>query len=141
MGAAFRSLAMFVESLIKTHKPDVIAIARPFIGRVVTPVQLGPIMAFPCRIHEIADEHRIPFRREYEPDARRAFIGAGQTPRKSKDIKVAVIRACAMRGWEPKDSHAADALCVADFVLNQLEPHNSHRSTPLFISAGQYRSR
>jgi Holliday junction resolvasome RuvABC endonuclease subunit len=141
MGEAFRSLAIIVRRLLEEHRPDVVAVSMPFIGRFITPVQLIPVMAFPCRIQELADEAGIRFMRIHEPDARRAFLGAGQTPRKSKDIKRAIMEACRLRDWPATDNHAADALCVADFVLNQIDPSRSHERTPLFLSAGLARAK
>jgi len=138
MGQAFASLVPIINGLIVAQKPDFIVVAMPFIGKNVTPVQLIPIMAFPCRVQEIADEHSVPFYRIAEADARKALLGF--VPAGSAAIKLAVVTGCRQRGWPCCDNHAGDALCVVDFKLNELEPKTAHARTPLFISAGLQRS-
>jgi len=139
MGQAFASLVPIVNGLIVSQKPDFIVVAMPFIGQKVTPVQLIPIMAFPCRVQEIADEHSIPFYRIAESDARKALLGF--VPGGSDAIKKAVVSGCRQRGWPCCDNHAGDALCVVDFKLNELDPKGAHERTPLFISAGLARAK
>lgn len=131
MGEAFRSVRKVFLGLIEKDRPDVIVTAMPFIGRLVSPVQLRPIFGFDCLIQDLADEYGIRFERIREVEARKAFIGG--VPRKSKDIKAAVIGECRSRGWPACDSHAADALCVASYMLDKLEPARSHERTPLFV--------
>jgi len=133
MGEAFRFLRPLVLRLIKQYRPEVIVVALPFIGRMVTPVQLRPIFGFDCMIQIIADEAGVPFRRIHESDARKAFMGG--VPRKSKFIKEAVMAECRSRGWPACDNHAADALCVASFMMEKMEPKKSHEMTPLFAAS------
>jgi hypothetical protein len=79
-----------------------------------------------------AGDNRPPIRcvEVDEPEARRAFLTA--VPRKSKDIKIAIQRACTLRRWPWSTEHGADALCIASWVLEWSERDNSHSTTPLF---------
>ncbi len=85
-------------------------------------------------LKEIADDHGIPWRQVYEADARRHFLGT--VPRKSADIKKALVAGCRQRNWPVCDAHAADALCCADYARTLLEPEKSHANTPLFANTG-----
>lgn len=141
MGAAFIALDELMDMLVAEHKPDVIAACIPFVGRFPNPVTLRPIFGWECKLQEIANRRGIRYERVHEPDARKAFLGPGLAKGKSEVIKKRVQAACTQLGWVWCDDHAADALCLADFVLNTLDPKGAHRNTPLFISAGLSRAR
>lgn len=133
MGEAFHSLVEVMGGLIAKHRPEAIGTAMPFISRVVTPVQLIPICGFFCRLQEICDDAAIPFHVIHEPHARKAFMGG--VPRKSKDIKLLAQAECRARWWPVTDGHAADALAIASFMMEMMEPKRAHEQTPLFRAA------
>ena len=135
MGLTFRSYSALVHGWIDKYKPDVVGTAIPFVGLFGTPVELIPIFGMFCKLQEIAFEAGLRFEKFSESDARKAFLSPAPTPRKSKDIKAAVIAACALRGWPATDNHAADALCAADFLLAKLDKGSGWDRTPLFIRA------
>jgi len=134
MGCAGRCVDRVVRELILEFRPDIIAFATPFIGRVgkVTPTQLRPIMSFPTIGEMVCHELRIRCVEWDEPAARRAFVGDGNLPGKSEMIKAAIQQECRDRNWPCRDSHAGDALCIADYTLAQLDPDYAHTTTALF---------
>lgn len=142
MGKAGRHCDEILRQLILQERPQVIAFAAPFVGMInrkgangpmrmaVQPDSIRPLMSFLTIIEMVCDELKIRCVELDEPEARRAFLTA--VPRKSKDIKIAVQRACFARGWPCMNDHAGDALCVAAFALEVLDPDHSHEMTPLF---------
>ncbi len=48
---------------------------------------------------------------------RRHFLGKGMTPRKSEEIKRAVMTRCKQLGWVVETDHEADALAILDYSL------------------------
>jgi hypothetical protein len=131
MDLAFRSMAKIVERIAEKHQPTVIGACIPFVSFKANPINLIPIMGFYARLQEIAADLDLPFHSIHESDARKAFLAPAPVPRKSKDIKAAVKAACDLRGWPATDGHAADALCVADFALAQLDRDAGWYRTPL----------
>ncbi|MDE2470060.1 MAG: hypothetical protein KGL35_15275, partial [Bradyrhizobium sp.] len=93
-------------------------------------VSIGPLYGLSMLLDMMADDYRLPSYEVAESDARKAFLSA--VPRKSKEIKAAVMSACALRGWPALDSHSCDAIVVALHVLAHLEPGTAVEATPLF---------
>lgn len=135
LGIAGRHCDEVVRQVILAERPEVIAFASPFVGsRKGAPVQpdsIRPLMSFLTIIEMVCDELRIRCVELDEPECRRAFMTA--VPRKSAQIKLAVMRSCRQRGWPFPDEHAADALCVAARALEIVDPTAAHETTPLFI--------
>lgn len=141
MGIAGRHCDEILRTLILQERPKVICFAAPFVGQIrdfkgrpvpVQPDSIRPLMSFVTIVEMVCDELKIRCVEIDEPEARRAFLT--NVPRKSKDIKMAVQRACFLRGWPCKDDHAGDALCVASWALELLDPDASHETTPLFTT-------
>ncbi len=149
MGVVGRAFDGLVREIILQEKPGVIAFASPFVGQIfikekiingrrikpgrfqpVGPEAIRPLMGLTTVIEMIADELGIRCVEDDEQKMRRAFLTG--VPRKSKDIKEAVVRACELRRWPAPDHHAADALCVASYVLSIVEPKSAHKTSPLF---------
>lgn len=134
MGIAGRHCDRIVRELIAEHRPEVIAFATPFVGsrggHPVQPDSIRPLMGFLTVIEMAADELGIRCTEWDEPAARRAFLT--KVPRKSKDIKDAVMRACRARNWPCTNDHAGDALCLGAWALEHLVPTMAHETTPLF---------
>lgn len=142
MGVAGRHCDEIVRQLILQERPGVVAFAAPFVGQIydpkrkrfipIQPDSIRPLMSFLTVIEMVCDELKIRCIELDEPAARRAFMTA--VPRKSKQIKLAVQKACRQRGWPFPDEHAADALCIASHALELVEPESAHLTTPLFSS-------
>lgn len=130
MGKVGRAFDHFVRQLILREKPAVLAFAAPFVGRFASPDSIRPLMSMCTLLEMIGDELRLKCVEIDEPAARRAFLT--KVPRCSKEIKIAVMEACFVRGWPAKDNHSADALVVASWALELLSPKEAHATTPLF---------
>lgn len=140
MGRVMRSADGHVRAIILAQKPDLIGFAAPFVGQTwdpvrkrfnpISPQNIRPLFGVLAKIEEVCAELRIRCVEIDEPECRRAFLTA--VPRKSRDIKLAVQRACRLRGWPAHDDHAADALCVASRLLEVFAPDQAHEMTPLF---------
>lgn len=134
MGEAFRSMHKTVARVVERHQPTVIGACQPFVSFKANPINMRPIFGFFCFLQYIADDLGLPFHDIYESDARKAFLSPAKIPRKSEDIKRAVMAACTLRGWPATDNHASDALCAADFLLAKLDKKSGWDRTPLFIN-------
>lgn len=143
MGLAFRTLNKTVRRVVEMHEPTDLGACRPFVSTrrdpntgkfVVNHMNMIPMMGFYAKLQEIADELGLPFHDIYESDARKAFLSPSPIPRKSEDIKRAVMAACALRGWPTIDSHSADALCACDLLLAQLDKGSGWNRLPLFLN-------
>lgn len=157
MGATAADCASAVRRLLEEQDPQVVCFASPFVGATkgkpktfikgkpvwgsgfaaVPPDKIRPLFGCLTVIEMVVEEWNIAHPAGKircvevpEPEARRAFLTA--VPRKSKDIKIAVLRACRLRGWMVATDHAADALCVASYVLEWVDRDRSHLTTPLF---------
>lgn len=143
MGITMRHADQVIRELILSQRPQVLAFASPFIGmrggRPIQPDAIRPLMGLMAKIEEIAEELKIRCIELSEPECRRAFLN--NVPRKSADIKKAVMRACRERGWPCMDDHSADALCVASRALEIIAPDTAHEITPLFATAPAKRRR
>lgn len=138
MGTTMRNADRRIREVIGRERPGLIAFAAPFVGQVrvkgklqpINPDNIRPLFGVLAKIEEVGAELRIACIELDEPECRRAFMTG--VPRKSKDIKAAVIKACRQRGWPCTDEHAADALCVGAWALELRVPKSSHQTTPLF---------
>lgn len=137
MGKIMRYADRTIRELILAERPHVIALATIFIGsrggRPIQPDAISPLMGVHFKAQEIADELGLRCVEISESECRRAFLTA--VPKKSAEIKKAVMRACRLRGWPFPDEHAADSYCVASRALEILEPETAHETTPLFAVA------
>jgi hypothetical protein len=149
MGATGEHCREIVLCKITDEQPDLIAFATPFIGMVrpkafiarggklfqpsfqaIAPDNIRPLFGCLTVIEMTARDMAIRCQEFEEGEARRAFMG--NVPRKSKDIKAAVLRACTQRHWHAPDHHAADALCIATHAWEHHNQDQSHRTTPMF---------
>lgn len=149
MGTTGNHCKEIVLAKISDEQPDLIAFATPFIGMVrpkafiarggkliqpsfqaIAPDNIRPLFGCLTVIEMTADDMGIRCQEFEESEARVALLGKGNTPRKSKDIKAAVMSACAR--WNPRDNHAADAICIAIHAWEHNNKTEAHRTTPLF---------
>lgn len=116
--------------LIRHHKPDVLCRAMPIVNKRTLPYNIGPYYGLTMMLDWVAKREGIELQEFQEQDARGSFLG--KVPRKSKDIKKAVIAECARRYWPAKDDHTCDAIVIALFAQTTHYPEGSIRSKPLF---------
>jgi len=151
MGVTMRHADQVIRDVILQEKPDVIGFATPFVGQVRIPIFKGgkptglfktqpidpnsirPLYGVLAKVEEIADELHIRCVEVSEGECRNAFLN--KVPRKSKDIKAAIMAGVRQRGWPCPDDHGADSLCVASHILDISQPTTSHETTPLFSTA------
>lgn len=139
LGAKMRRLGGILRKTITLHKPDIIAVATPFVRRGKkgamrdTPQNLVPMFGQYTVLHMLADDMGIPIEALEEGEARRVLLGKF-LPGKSDPIKRAIIQACRDRCWPCTDDHAGDALCMAAAVVERHSRHDKHETTPLFIA-------
>lgn len=128
-----------LQGIIDKHKPDILATARPFVrygrgGKMIDTTQnLIPMFGAFAILNRLAGTNGLPLDVIQESEARHVMLGKFM-PRKSADIKLAILKACAQRGWRATDDHAADALCIAAAALEAREPGQAHQTTPLFTA-------
>lgn len=68
-------------------------------------------------IELVAYDHNIPVEEKLPGPIRKHFLAPHKVPKKSKEIKDAVMARCRQLGWPTKTSHEADALALADYTL------------------------
>ena len=67
-------------------------------------------------IETLGYDHGIAVSEAAPSTVRKYFLGSGMTPRRSAQIKIAVMARCRQLGWQPKTDHEADALAILDFA-------------------------
>lgn len=63
-------------------------------------------------------DNDIPVEEMPAPTVRRHFLSPHKVPRKTKEIKEAVIARCRQLGWQPQMDDDADALALLDYTLS-----------------------
>lgn len=138
-GAALLTLERKLEQLIAQHKPDVLGVARPFVRRGDTPMNLLPMFCAFGILVRLAEVQKLSLEIIQESDARSVMLGKGNMPRGSAALKLAIMKACRARSWPACDYEASDALCIAAAVMEKLRPGYAHETTPLFATAPRAR--
>lgn len=146
MGVAGRHCDQIVREIILRERPDVVAFASPHVAMVnmktpkgmvrkpINPDSIRGLMGFMTVIEIVCCELRLRCIEISESDARQALLG--KVPRRTKEIKLAIMAACKQRGWPVSTNHAADALCIAARALEILgESGRAHEVTPIFSAA------
>lgn len=131
LGAKLKRLETHFFTLIDEYKPDVLAVARPFVRYGDTPKNLVPMYGGFAVLHLVAYRADLRLEVMQESDARKTMLGK-DCPRASAKVKLAIKQACRDRGWPCCDDHAGDALCIASAVTEKLNPTKAHMTTPLF---------
>lgn len=135
MGSAFASYERWLEPFLLKHRPNMVALADPFISRKAAPSAVIFFLGFIAHTHSMAFKCGVPIEPIAEGTARRAFMS--YVPPKSADIKKAVVSACRVRGWPVCDDHAGDAVCIGAYAMEKFAPKRAHTMTPLFARRGR----
>ena len=134
LGVAGRALDGIARTLILRHRPKVLAYSTPwFMPGKSNLADLRHIIGFGMVLEMIADELRLQCFEVEETKARNDFMG--YVPVGRKKIKNAVQAQCKYRGWPCKDEDAADATCIAVYMLAIHDPEEAHSLSPLFLAA------
>ena len=95
---------------------DFVAYEAPVVVRSNNVMTLRKMFAMGALIEMMAHDARIEVG-EIEPGpVRKHFLGKGNTPRKSPEIKQAIMRQCKIMGWKVCTDHEADALALLTYV-------------------------
>lgn len=142
LGASLLVLEDKLHKLILRHKPDRIAVATQFFDpRNASTANLIPLYTQFGILFMIAECMKLHVEPIDEGQARRALLGAGMTPKGSKNKKAAVMRAFQDRGLNVQTDHEADALCVGFYAMEKAAPARAYENTPLFAAAATMRQR
>lgn len=136
LGACLLVLEDKLHKLILRHKPDQLAAATQFFDpRKASTNSLIPLYTQFGILLMMAETMRLPISMIEESQAVRALLGAGMTPKGSKNKKAAVMRALTGMGYDVQTDHEADALCVGMLAMGRALPASSYELTPLFTAA------
>lgn len=142
LGDSLLILEDHLHKLILRHRPDQLAVARPFVRtRFDTPQNLLPMYGCFTVLCMMASSMKLPLIVVNESAARTRLVGKNMLRRKSAQAKQDVIQAWRSRGVEVTDDHEADALCVALEAIAQADPTRDYATTPLFDAAATVRAR
>lgn len=72
---------------------------------------------FATHIELFGYDHDVTVEEEIESRIRKHFLAPHKVPRKSAEIKAAVIARCRALGWTPQLDDDADALALLDYTL------------------------
>lgn len=121
LGLACTRFGHLVRDLLERFKPDGLVLCTPWISKKFQDINATLVLfGFFGIAAAVAYSAKVPLYRVHEPQARRAFLAPAKVPKKSADIKAAVIAKCQERRWYVCDDHAADALVAAIFQLDQI---------------------
>lgn len=121
LGLACTRFGHLARDLLERFKPDGLVLCTPYISKKFQDINPTLVLfGFFGVAAAVAYSAKVPLYRVHEPQARRAFLAPAKIPRKSKEIKAAVLAACQARSWFVCDDHAADALVAALFQLDEL---------------------
>lgn len=143
MGVRF---AAAMRRLMDEHKPTDIVMCAPHV-RILRRGKMTTIDIRPIRVlfgmfaiaRAVAHSLNIPFYEVDESKARKVVMGV--VPRKSADIKAAVIAHCQKCRWYVCDDHAGDAVIAGVYQLGILQRGSAHATDPLFAVAPPARGR
>ncbi len=115
-GAAF---LRWLESMLINHKPREVVFEAPFIGKIARrPRDLRKLFGLGFVAETVAACCGVPISEVPVGTWRAAFLGRHYPRQATRDeLKRAVIDGCRLRGWNPLDDNAADALGILDYAL------------------------
>ena len=113
------NIRIHLEDLIKTHRPDEVAIENPFYAlNIKTAITLGQVRG--AALVAIASQKKLLF--EYSPlEVKKAVTGYGQA---DKNQMITMIKALLAINDDKLETDAADALSVAFCHVNTRSFHS-----------------
>jgi Holliday junction resolvasome RuvABC endonuclease subunit len=104
-------------NLVKTYSVTEIVYESPVVNRMNNVYTLRKMFALHGMIEVECHDAGLPVFEAAPGTVRKHFLGKGMTPRKSKEIKEAVMARCSQLGWKVRTDHEADALAILDYTL------------------------
>lgn len=102
---------------LTTSKVDLIVYESPAVVRTNNIMTMRKMFALGGFLEVLGHDHNVEVVEAHPASVRKHFLGRGNTPKASNDIKKAVIARCNQLGWEPETDHEADALAILDYAL------------------------
>ena len=134
-GAYLRRFAETTYKHVEAFQPTLIVYECPIMPANSKIDILRGLYCMGPRLEEVADICGIECREGELGPIRKHFLGADRVPRRSADIKDAVMAECHRRGWRPCDHNAGDALALLDFVRANRIPGWANRGRPILEKA------
>lgn len=107
----------FLYGLMQKNTIRTIVYESPILVRFNNPYTIRKMFALGGLIEVEAHDAGIPVFETAAGTVRRHFLGKGMVPRKSVEIKRALIARCKQLGWNVETDHEADALSILDYAL------------------------
>ena len=130
IGAMLREMHQWLVPFIKSAEPEVCHMAveaampaHAAIRKGNREITLRKLWALAAHADFVAAALAIPYSEDPVQTVRRHFCGHGR-PDKPKQ---AVMHACHLRGWEPADDNAADALALWDYTRAKRWPKHGRK--------------
>lgn len=124
---------MWLADAITKLAPQLIVYEAPILAGLSTNITtLRKLYGLGMMAETVAHAREVPCKEENLGKIRTHFLGRGRVPRKSDDIKRAVVAECQRRGWAVTDHNAADALALLDLARALTIEGWAIKSAPLF---------
>lgn len=107
----------FLYNAVRTNKVSEVVYEGPVVNRMNNVYTLRKMFSLGGLIEVECHDAGLPVFEAAPGTVRKHFLGKGMTPRKSKEIKEAVMARCSQLGWKVKTDHEADALAILDYTL------------------------
>ena len=132
----FSKVLALTDRLIRTHKPDLMAVEAAIGGPKANQYLIGLVAC----VRGCAANRRVPVKSYHLGSIRKHFLGKdlvvrdfpGMDRRAAKAaIKETVLKRCRLLGWDVPDHDAADAAALFDFAC-AMAGHSTRPSGELF---------
>lgn len=107
----------FLYQLMVPNRVTEVVYESPVVNRFNNVYTLRKMFALHGLIEVECRDCNVPVYEAAPGTVRKHFLGKGMTPRKSKEIKEAVMARCRQLGWNVETDHEADALAILDYTL------------------------
>lgn len=131
-GPFLRVFAKWAAGVIDDFRPDLVTYESPILPKKKRTIEtLRALYCLGPRLEEVCDERNLKCTERDFQSVRTHFLGAGNVPTNTDDIKDAIMAKCRYRGWDPVDHNAGDALALLDFIRACRIPGWANQGLPL----------
>jgi len=117
LGWLMTDVGSWLEPLLKKQRIELVAYESPILVAGNGFPTIRKVAAIGAEIERNCYRLGIACEEVAAASVRAMFLGRGNTPKKSEDIKAAVIRQCHILGWRPGTDDAADALAGWTYMI------------------------
>jgi Holliday junction resolvasome RuvABC endonuclease subunit len=105
---------------LRLEDPAWVVFEAPILTAGMTNIDTArKLMSMAAFVEVICRRADVAYREVNNASVRKHFCGTGRA-RDRKELKQRMMDACAVRGWQPQDDNAADALGVLDYSAEKL---------------------